>query len=93
MADFYKVKQVAELLGVSRSTVRRRIRAGKLKAEKVDGPNGKEYRLPAEQFDEAIFKEEESEDEVVEEKVYDSKFRRVIIEALKEKKRIEEQNN
>ena len=44
------VKEAAQLLEVSQRTVRRRIKSGKLEAEKIDGPYGKQYMLPADQF-------------------------------------------
>jgi excisionase family DNA binding protein len=39
------IAQAAEVLGVSTRTVRRFIKAGKLKAELVAGPFGEEYRI------------------------------------------------
>lgn len=47
------IDQAAQLLGVSKDTVRRRIRAGELQAEKQQGPYGEQYFLPESQFDQA----------------------------------------
>ena len=42
------VSKAAAKLGVSEKTIRRRIRAGILPAELVEGPYGKQYQVPAE---------------------------------------------
>ena len=39
------ISQAAEKLGVSTRTIRRHIKAGKIKAELVSGPFGDEYRI------------------------------------------------
>jgi excisionase family DNA binding protein len=39
------ISQVAKTLGVSTRTIRRYIKAGKLKAELITGPFGEEYRI------------------------------------------------
>jgi len=39
------ISQAAEQLGVSTRTIRRHIKAGKIKAELVSGPFGDEYRI------------------------------------------------
>jgi len=46
--ETYSIAEAAELLGLSRKTVRRRIHKGELPAAKEDGPYGPEYRIPAE---------------------------------------------
>lgn len=43
------IDQAAILLGLSVTTIRRRIRKGGLPAEKIDGPHGPEYRVHLEQ--------------------------------------------
>ena len=40
------ISQAAEKLGVSIRTIRRYIKAGKIKAELVNGRFGEEYRIP-----------------------------------------------
>lgn len=52
MADL-NIDQAAQLLGVSKDTVRRRIKSGEYQAEKVTGTYGIEWRLPEEQFQQA----------------------------------------
>lgn len=47
------IDQVSQLLNVSRDTVRRRIKAGELQAEKHNGPYGEQWMLPEAQFDQA----------------------------------------
>lgn len=47
------IDQVSQILGVSKDTVRRRIRAGELQAEKHPGPYGDQWLLPDFQFDQA----------------------------------------
>lgn len=44
----YSIAEAAELLGLSRKTVRRRIHRGELPAAMEEGPYGPEYRIPAE---------------------------------------------
>ena len=46
--ETYSIAEAAELLGLSRKTVRRRIHRGELPAELVDGPYGQQYIIPAE---------------------------------------------
>jgi len=41
----YTLQEAAEALGVSKMTVRRRVKEGSLKAEKVAGRYGDEYRI------------------------------------------------
>jgi excisionase family DNA binding protein len=41
----FSIAQAAETLGVSTRTVRRFIKAGKIKAELIAGPFGEEYRI------------------------------------------------
>ncbi|MBI4304325.1 MAG: helix-turn-helix domain-containing protein [Chloroflexi bacterium] len=43
--DGLSIAQAAELMGVSTRTVRRFIKAGKVRAELVNGPFGQEYRI------------------------------------------------
>lgn len=48
--EYYNVEQAAKLLDVSKRTIRNRIQQGKLEGEKISGPYGQQYRLPADQF-------------------------------------------
>ena len=42
----YTISDAARAAGVHPHTIRKRIKAGKLQATKVEGPNGPEYRIP-----------------------------------------------
>jgi hypothetical protein len=44
-AKGYSIKEAAAALGLSENAVRKRIKAGKLQADMVDGPRGPEYRV------------------------------------------------
>lgn len=57
----YTIKEAAELLDVSTSTVRRRIKSNNLKAEKKSSPYGKQYFIPASEIDVAA-----AENEIIE---------------------------
>jgi len=56
-AQFISIRQAAELLGVSRDTVRRRIIAGEIKGEKVNG----QWRIPRREVD-ALLKQVRKQD-------------------------------
>ena len=43
----YTIKEAAAVLGVSTDTIRRRIRSGRIKADKRSGPYGYIYYIPA----------------------------------------------
>ena len=45
--DFFSIEQVAEQLGISTATVRRRIKKGELEAVKRPGPYGDQYYIPS----------------------------------------------
>lgn len=57
MADL-SIEQAAQLLGVSKDTIRRRIKSGEYQAEKVAGPYGVEWRLPEAQFNQVLVTKE-----------------------------------
>lgn len=42
----YSIREVAEILQVNQMTVRRKIKAGQLKAKLVQGKNGQQYLIP-----------------------------------------------
>lgn len=52
--EYYGIKEVAKMLGVSDKTVRRRIQNGQLQAILKEGAYGKQYHLPKAQFEDAI---------------------------------------
>lgn len=45
--EFFSIEQVAEQLGVSTATVRRRIKRGEMEAVKRPGPYGDQYYIPS----------------------------------------------
>lgn len=47
MAEFLSIEQVAEQLGISTATVRRRIKRGDMEAIKRPGPYGDQYYIPS----------------------------------------------
>ncbi len=50
MQDYYTIKEFAEILKVSKDTIRRRIKAGEIAAEKKIGFYGEEYHIPGDQL-------------------------------------------
>lgn len=54
MSRDLSIEQAAQILGVSKDTVRRRIKSGEYQAEKKIGPYGEEWRLPENQFNQAV---------------------------------------
>ena len=54
----YTIKEVAEILDVSSSTIRRRIKEGKIKANKKKTRYGQTYFIPASEIDKAVMEED-----------------------------------
>ena len=54
----YTIKQASEALDVSPTTVRRRIKSGKINAEKRTTEYGPTYFIPAEEIDQAIMEKD-----------------------------------
>lgn len=50
----YTIKQAAEILEVSKSTIRRRIKSGSIDANKEEGPYGEQYFIPEAELDHAV---------------------------------------
>lgn len=57
----YTIKQAAEILEVSTSTVRRRIKSKEIKAEKKESPYGKQYFIPGSELDRAVMEKDSIE--------------------------------
>jgi len=53
-SNLLTIEETAQLLKVSKDTVRRRIKAGEYEAEKIDGAYGEQWFLPKNQFDYAV---------------------------------------
>lgn len=51
--QFYKVSEVAEMMGLSKITILQRIESGRIKAIKNDGKNG-QYLIPVEEYERYI---------------------------------------
>lgn len=49
----YTIKEAAQRLGISESTVRRRVKSGELSAEKKEGPYGDQWFIPKEEINTA----------------------------------------
>jgi len=83
MPKEYSIKEAAELLDVSTSTVRRRIRNGKIKAEKRETTYGEKYFIPRDQFDKvATMENEVIEVKEVESKVSIQEFKNELLKSL-----------
>jgi excisionase family DNA binding protein len=78
----YTIKEAAQILDVSTSTIRRRIKSGELKAKKKDSPYGKQYFIPENEFEQAIAKNEIMEIKNVDKPVAPEVITNRIIRAL-----------
>jgi len=58
--EFVTPKELSEVVGVTDRTIRRRISAGKIKAEKILGPVGWEYQIPVEEAQRVVMSEKEA---------------------------------
>ena len=56
--NLLNIEQTAQLLNVSKDTVRRRIKAGEIQAEKMQSPYGEQWFVPEDQFSQAHMIEE-----------------------------------
>jgi excisionase family DNA binding protein len=83
----YTIKEAATILDVSTSTIRRRIKSGKLNAEKKDSPYGKQYFISEEEFEQAIAKNEIMEIKNIDKPVAPEVITNRIIKALETKNR------
>jgi|CZCA01.1.fsa_nt_gi excisionase family DNA binding protein len=80
----YNIAEAAEMLGISKRTVRRRIQKGELPADLEEGPYGPEYRIPAE----AITTAQEIVDVVRVERPTDPQtLAMIVVRALEERDR------
>ena len=58
MGREYTIKEAAEILEISTSTVRRRIKSGELEAELKESPYGEQYFIPDSELDQAVMDKE-----------------------------------
>ena len=83
MPEEYSIKKAAELLDVSNSTVRRRIKEGKIEAEKRETTYGEKYFIPADQFEDmATIENEVIEVKEIESKVSIKEFKNDLLKSL-----------
>lgn len=75
----YTISEVAEILEVSTSTVRRRIKKGDINATKREGVYGQTYFIPKEEINKAVATEEVA---LVEQKMSKEDIRKAIVEAI-----------
>lgn len=54
MENHYTIKEVAEILGVSTKTIRRRIKSREIKAELIEGAYGEQYFISKSEIDRAV---------------------------------------
>jgi excisionase family DNA binding protein len=83
----YTIKQASEILEVSTSTVRRRIKSGEYAAEKKSGPYGEQYYIPASEIDQAVMENESVNISKVTKPVNKDEFVNSLIEATEDKYR------
>lgn len=83
----YTIKQAAEILEVSTSTIRRRIKSGEYAAEKKNSPYGEQYFIPAKEIDQAVMENESVNISQVNKPVDKEEFVNALIEATEDKYR------
>ena len=81
----YTIKQAADILNVSKSTVRRRIKSGKLNANKEKSVYGEQYFIPADEIDQAIAENEIMEFNHINRPIDKEKFINDLKIAMKER--------
>lgn len=60
--EFITPKELSEVIGVTDRTIRRRINAGKIKAERIIGSTGWEYQIPINEAQRVVMAEKDNED-------------------------------
>lgn len=83
----YTIKQAAEILEVSTSTIRRRIKSGEYFAEKKNSPYGEQYFIPAKEIDQAVMENESINISHLNKPVNKDEFVDALIEATEDKYR------
>jgi excisionase family DNA binding protein len=83
----YTIKQASEILEVSTSTIRRRIKSGEYVAEKKNSPYGEQYFIPAKEIDQAVMENESVNISQINKPVDKDEFVNALIEATEDKHR------
>jgi len=83
----YTIKQASEILEVSTSTIRRRIKSGEYVAEKKNSPYGEQYFIPAKEIDQAVMENESVNISQINKPVDKDEFVNALIEATEDKYR------
>lgn len=83
----YSIKEAAEILEVSTSTVRRRIKSGKLAAEKKKTSYGQQYFIPAKELDRAVTDKEVVDIQEVSKPISQEELKKTLIEAVGNKQK------
>ena len=78
----YTIKEAADLLDLSTSTIRRRIKSNKIEAEKKETKFGPQYFIPAEEINKATTEEEVIDVRNVNQPVPVEEFKNSIIQAV-----------
>lgn len=81
----YTIKQAAEVLEVSTSTVRRRIKSGELAAEKRKTSYGQQYFIPKKELDRAITDKDVVDIQEVSRPISQEELKNTLIEAVEGK--------
>lgn len=83
----YSIKQAAEILEVSSSTVRRRIKSGELAAEKRKTSYGQQYFIAAKELDRVITDKEIVDIQEVSKPISQEELKKTLIEAVESKQK------
>ena len=83
----YTIKQAAEILEVSTSTIRRRIKSGKLAAEKRKTNYGQQYFIPAKELDRAITDKNVVDIQEVSKPISQEELKETLIQAVNDKQK------
>lgn len=80
--DQYTIKQAADILDVSKATIRRRIKSGKIAAELKEGPYGEQYFINADEIDQAVIENEVANIKEINKPITKDQFINELTEAL-----------
>ena len=84
MMKEYTIKEAADLLDLSTSTIRRRIKSNKIKAKKKETKFGPQYFIPSQEINKATIEEKVIEAKEVNQPVPVEEFKNSIIRAVQD---------